>query len=47
MRVLRQIDPEGVARRKGRKLKRRTYKCKVVYYVVCVLSVPNAVFIGS
>ena len=29
MRLVKEIDPEGVERRKGRKLKRRTYFCNV------------------
>lgn len=29
MRLVKEIDPEGVERRKGRKLKRRTYLCNV------------------
>ena len=29
MQLLRQLDPEGVEQRKSRRLKRRSYKCKV------------------
>lgn len=49
MRALRQIDPEGVASRKGRRLKRRIYKCKVGIVMLCeqCLHLPSAPKKGS
>ena len=35
MNILRQVDPEGVSRRKGKRLKRRSYHSKVSYTVCC------------
>ena len=31
MNILRQIDPDGVAKRRGKRLKRRSYHCKVLF----------------